>query len=144
MDPMLDAFRQVAERITYHPPKLPLIANVTGTLAGAEIATPEYWVRHVRDAVRFADGLVALHEQGEHLWLEIGPRPVLLGMVEAVATGHLPASGEQAIEDKGARKKDPPLLFLTGSRCSRASVACMRRGHRLTGQGLTTITSAAR
>ncbi|MCX6041010.1 MAG: SDR family NAD(P)-dependent oxidoreductase, partial [Caldilinea sp.] len=66
--------------------------------------------------VRFADGLVALHEQGEHLWLEIGPRPVLLGMVAAVATGHLPASGEQAIEDKGARKKDPPLLFLPSLR----------------------------
>jgi myxalamid-type polyketide synthase MxaB len=116
MAPMLAAFREVAERITYHLPKLPLIANVTGTLAGAEIATPEYWVRHAREAVRFADGLATLHEQGEHLWLEIGPRPVLLGMVAAVATGHLPASGEQATEDKGTRKKDPPLLFLPSLR----------------------------
>lgn len=82
MAPMLNDFRRVAESITYHPPTLPLIANVTGTLAGAEIATADYWVRHVREAVRFADGMTTLHAQGVTTFLEIGPKPTLLGMAQ--------------------------------------------------------------
>ncbi|MEM7125059.1 MAG: SDR family NAD(P)-dependent oxidoreductase [Chloroflexota bacterium] len=81
MEPMLDEFRQVAQSITYSEPKQQLVSNLTGQLAGNEITTSEYWVRHVRDAVRFADGLQTLHEQEVSIFLEIGPKPVLLGMV---------------------------------------------------------------
>ena len=81
MDPMLDAFRQVAESITYHPPKLRLVSNLTGSLAGAAVMTPDYWVRHVRETVRFADGVATLREQKIDIFLEIGPNPVLVGMV---------------------------------------------------------------
>ncbi|MEM7125061.1 MAG: SDR family NAD(P)-dependent oxidoreductase [Chloroflexota bacterium] len=81
MEPMLDEFRQVTERITYHEPKFPLVSNITGKLAGDEVMTPDYWVRHVREAVRFADGVTTLQEEGISIFLEIGPKPVLLGMV---------------------------------------------------------------
>ncbi|MCX6043710.1 MAG: type I polyketide synthase, partial [Chloroflexi bacterium] len=57
MEPMLADFAQVAATMAYHPPQLPLIANVTGQLAGAEIATPAYWVRQVRETVRFGEGM---------------------------------------------------------------------------------------
>ncbi|MBU6352349.1 MAG: acyltransferase domain-containing protein, partial [Chloroflexi bacterium] len=91
MEPMLEDFRQVAERIIYHKPVLRLVSNLTGQLAGDEIATPEYWVRHVREAVRFADGVAILHDQGVRVLLEIGPKPVLLGMagpcLDALAVG---------------------------------------------------------
>ena len=80
MEPMLAAFRQVAASITYHEPKLRLVSNVTGKLAGGEITTPDYWVRHVREAVRFADGITTLAQQGVDICVEIGPKPVLLGM----------------------------------------------------------------
>ncbi|KAA0909937.1 type I polyketide synthase, partial [Streptomyces apricus] len=61
MDPILDAFREVAEQITYHPPTIPLISNLTGALADPEeLCTPDYWVRHIREAVRFGDGLQTL------------------------------------------------------------------------------------
>lgn len=80
MQPMLEDFRQVAAGITYHPPSLRLISNLTGKVAGAEVTTPDYWVRHVRHAVRFADGVTTLHVQGIGIFLEIGPKPVLLGM----------------------------------------------------------------
>ena len=81
MTPMLDAFRAVAAGITYHVPTLPLVSNLTGKLAGAEIATPDYWVRHVREAVRFGDGVQTLYAHGATIFLEIGPKPVLLGMI---------------------------------------------------------------
>ena len=80
MDPMLEAFHAIAASITYHQPCLPLISNVTGALTSAELLTPAYWVRHVREAVRFADGVTALREQGASIFLEIGPHPTLLGM----------------------------------------------------------------
>ncbi|MBU6352351.1 MAG: SDR family NAD(P)-dependent oxidoreductase, partial [Chloroflexi bacterium] len=94
MEPMLEEFRQVAERITYHKPVLRLVSNVTGRLAGDEIATPGYWVRHVREAVRFADGVAALHSQGIQIFLEIGPKPVLLGMAGGDSGQWSVASGQ--------------------------------------------------
>ena len=82
MEPMLADFRQVATTITYHQARLGLVSNVTGKLADAEVMTPGYWVRHVREAVRFADGMATLHEQGVDTFLEIGPKPVLVGMAQ--------------------------------------------------------------
>jgi acyl transferase domain-containing protein/acyl carrier protein len=80
MDPMLAEFGRVAASITYAPPRIPLISNLTTQSATADTYTPEYWVRHVRESVRFADGIRAAHEQGVDIFLEIGPSPVLLGM----------------------------------------------------------------
>ncbi len=83
MEPMLSEFALVASEITYAAPKTTLISNVTGQPATDEVTTPEYWVRHVREAVRFADGVSALHERGVNVFLEVGPKPTLLGMGRA-------------------------------------------------------------
>nr|WP_165360933.1 SDR family NAD(P)-dependent oxidoreductase [Candidatus Chloroploca sp. Khr17] len=82
MDPILEAFHAVAAGISYQSPTIPLISNVTGRLAGDDVRTPAYWVRHVREAVRFADGVATLHEQGVEIFLEVGPHPTLLGMAD--------------------------------------------------------------
>ncbi|MET8981212.1 SDR family NAD(P)-dependent oxidoreductase, partial [Streptomyces sp. NPDC004539] len=81
MDPMLDEFAQVLASVSYEEPVVPVVSNVTGEIAGPELATPDYWVRHVRAAVRFADGVRAVRAQDIATVLEVGPDGSLLAMV---------------------------------------------------------------
>ncbi|NEP12524.1 MAG: type I polyketide synthase [Symploca sp. SIO2C1] len=80
MEPMLAEFAAVAKQVNYSRPQIPLISNVTGKQVSSEITTAEYWVNHVCQPVRFADSLKRMRQQGYELFLEIGPKPVLLGM----------------------------------------------------------------
>ena len=80
MDDMLERFARVAESVSFNEPSIPLVSNLTGALAGPELCSPEYWVRHVRRPVRFAEGISALREQGVTSFLELGPEGVLSGM----------------------------------------------------------------
>ncbi|MGQ4807008.1 6-deoxyerythronolide-B synthase EryA1, modules 1 and 2 [Candidatus Entotheonellaceae bacterium PAL068K] len=105
MEPMLTEFAQVAQQVIYAEPQLALVSNVTGQLATAEVQAPEYWVRHVREAVRFADGMATLHEQGCEVFVEIGPQPTLLGM------------GRQCLEPlKHRTRASAPTLWLPSLR----------------------------
>jgi len=83
MDPMLADFRRVAQSIRYRAPTRPLISNLTGKLADDSVCTAEYWVRHVREAVRFVDGTRALGDAGVRTFIEIGPKSTLLSLVSA-------------------------------------------------------------
>lgn len=87
MEPMLDEFRQVAATIQYQKPRLPLVSNMSGKVVSDEVSTAAYWVDHVRQAVRFADGVETLHQQNVDILLEVGPQATLLGMARLVSEG---------------------------------------------------------
>ncbi|AXX32124.1 Malonyl CoA-acyl carrier protein transacylase [Actinosynnema pretiosum subsp. pretiosum] len=83
VEPILDAFAEVAATVTYHRPTIPIVSTLTGA-ADAPVDTPDHWVRHVRGAVRFAPATTALVALGATTFLEVGPDTVLATMAEQV------------------------------------------------------------
>ncbi|MFE4612983.1 beta-ketoacyl synthase N-terminal-like domain-containing protein, partial [Streptomyces niveus] len=91
MDPVLDAFREVAETVTYSAPRIPLVSTLTGAPAtGGDFVSADYWVNHARQAVRFHDAVRALDGSA---FVEIGPDATLTTLVrnavDAVAVASL-------------------------------------------------------
>lgn len=80
MQPMLAEYEQLLRKVQFGQPRFSLISNVSGSLAGDEMATPAYWCKHVLAAVRFSDSIATLVGQDYRLFLEVGPKPTLTGL----------------------------------------------------------------
>ena len=113
MDPLLADFREVARSIRFMPPQLPLCSNLTGVVEDARLTTPEYWVEHVRRPVLFQQGMATLGRLGCSVFLEIGPKPVLLGMGRGCEETGSQASGERAYLPSLNPGQDDRLQMLT-------------------------------
>ncbi|MBO0656342.1 SDR family NAD(P)-dependent oxidoreductase [Streptomyces triculaminicus] len=108
MTPMLDGFASVARKLTFHEPRIPIVSDVTGELADpAELCTPEYWVRHVREAVRFADGVGALRAAGVTTFVELGPGTELTALAKETA----PLETLRAVPSLRADRSEPRALL---------------------------------
>jgi acyl transferase domain-containing protein len=79
MDPMLDQFAELVRRARPSPPQMRFVSNLTGTWITAEQASdPAYWTRHLRETVRFAEGVGTLLKDADAIFLEVGPGATLV------------------------------------------------------------------
>ncbi|WP_307805860.1 type I polyketide synthase [Streptomyces chrestomyceticus] len=113
MEPMLDRFAEAIAHITYQKPQLTMVSAVTGRPVTEEVTDSSYWVRHVREAVRFADATEAMREAGVHTFIELGPDGVLSGMAAQSRTDSEGDSGSEAWLPLLRRGRDEPRALLT-------------------------------
>ena len=111
MEPMLDELGAIAAGLELGPARIPIVSNVSGELAGEELSQPGYWVRHVRSAVRYADGVAALERIGVTRFLELGPDGVLAAMTQQSLAPEA-ASEVLAVPTLRAKDEDEPVSFM--------------------------------
>ncbi|WP_220090433.1 type I polyketide synthase, partial [Streptomyces sp. Amel2xB2] len=78
MEPMLEEFRAAIRDLTFEVPGIPVAA-------WGDVSSPEYWVEHVRETVRFGDSVEWLAGQDVSAFVELGPDGVLSAMAAAIA-----------------------------------------------------------
>ncbi len=106
MEDIMDAYGELVSRFTLRAPELPVVSNVTGTWAGREMASPDYWVRHLRSPVQFARGMAALREKAA-LGVEAGPGSVLRSLASQQEGERLRVVS--GLDPLGATRPDAPF-----------------------------------
>ncbi len=92
MEPIIEPFTQLLQNVTLNPPKIPFISNVSGTwITATQAADPDYWVCHLRQPVRFNEGIAELLTTHERIFLEVGPGRTLSTFVKQHRTEELVA-----------------------------------------------------
>ncbi|KKC01638.1 SDR family NAD(P)-dependent oxidoreductase, partial [Mycobacterium nebraskense] len=87
MEPMIEEFSAVVAGVSPGVPRIDLVSNVSGQLAGPGYGSADYWVEHVRRPVRFVDGVRLAESLGAGVFVEVGPGAALTTAVEqSVAT----------------------------------------------------------
>ncbi|HEY0637476.1 MAG TPA: acyltransferase domain-containing protein, partial [Pseudonocardiaceae bacterium] len=111
MEPALAELRAVVAGLTFRPPRLTVISDLTGRpVAPDELADPDHWVRHARSTVRFRDGVHHLADLGCTRFLELGPA----GDLTALAAGCLADRTPHPITVPAQRRRRPePAALLT-------------------------------
>ncbi|MDJ0763008.1 MAG: SDR family NAD(P)-dependent oxidoreductase [Myxococcota bacterium] len=84
MEPIMNEFGDFIQKYKLRAPKVKLISNVHGQIAGDEIATVDYWVDHVRKPVMYYRGIKTLKKSGCEIYVEVGPQPILLEMARPI------------------------------------------------------------
>ena len=133
-EPILADLENVAGQIAYKAPRLPLISNLTG---GLMTAAPDksYWSRHLREGVRFADGMLALAKLECRTFLEVGPHPVLLPLAQVCLGQNAKSAAWVATLNRQKSNADSisemlVALYLAGHKIDWTAVhadACWRR-----------------
>ncbi len=111
MEPILGAFAAEVAKVKLGAPALPFVSNVTGTwITAAEATDPAYWTRHLRQTVRFGDGLAELFKEPDAVLLEVGPSRTLM----TIARWHPSKAAGQSVVTTlpHPEERDSDLSFL--------------------------------
>ncbi|MDC0667761.1 type I polyketide synthase [Nannocystis radixulma] len=103
LDPLLPELAEALAGLASRPTRIPFYSTITADLRDGDALGPDYWLRNLREPVRFADTLVQLAGAGIDTWLEVSPSPLLLGAIEQTLR---PRGG--AITRLGSLKADAP------------------------------------
>jgi acyl transferase domain-containing protein len=115
MDAMLEPFEQLVAGLTLRPARMAIISNLSGELADpTQFCEPSYWVRQVREAVRFHPGVMSLKAAGASAFLEVGPQAVLATLVQDALSESEEAVPVWSVLQKGADELDSFLRALGG------------------------------
>ena len=139
VEPILEPFAAEVAKVRLRPPEIPFLSNVTGTwITAAEATDPRYWVRHLRQTVRFVEGLGELLAEPERVLLEVGPGRTLGSFVH----GHPRRTEGQTVLASLRRPQDEQSdeaflltalgrLWLTGAEVDWAAFHAGQRGRRM-------------
>ncbi|HET8841252.1 MAG TPA: condensation domain-containing protein, partial [Ktedonobacteraceae bacterium] len=117
VEPIVKTFEAEVAQLALHPPRLPYISNVSGTWISQNQATdPGYWGQHLRETVRFADGISTLLQETDWAFLEVGPGRTLGTFVKAQQAGGSGRTRELLIAaslppGKGAQTSDRECIL---------------------------------
>ncbi|MEM8570017.1 MAG: beta-ketoacyl synthase N-terminal-like domain-containing protein [Pseudomonadota bacterium] len=110
MEPALDPFRSALADVALSEPLIPILSNVTGTwLTAIEATDPSYWVRHIRQPVRFGEGVKEAAALDHPLFVEIGPGSGLARFARQQMRG----TGREVASVPSAGSNDAASEFLT-------------------------------
>lgn len=109
MQAIVPELQQTLSEITFHPPQIPYVSNVTGTwVRPEEVVSPDYWVQHLLQPVRFAQGIETLWKDKPYLLLEVGlnnalgslamQHPIRQNQTEPVVLFSLPSAHDERSE----------------------------------------------
>ena len=112
--PILESFTQFVEQLDLHEPRIPYISNVSGTwITAAQATDPGYWVRHLRQTVRFGDGIRELLKDSAQVLLEVGPGHTLSTLAKLQAEGERAQAVLASIRHPYDRQPDEAFLLAT-------------------------------
>jgi acyl transferase domain-containing protein/NADPH:quinone reductase-like Zn-dependent oxidoreductase/acyl carrier protein len=122
LEPALDEFESYAKGFEFAVPTLPLVCNRTGAVLTAE--TPldaQYWRRHSRQPVQFAESVHTVAALGCSVLMEIGPQPILTGAAmqvwpESSATPRAVASLRKGTDDRRQMAEALAAVYVAGHR----------------------------
>ncbi|MEH2349574.1 MAG: SDR family oxidoreductase [Nostoc sp.] len=90
MEPIIETFTRSLQKVKLNPPKIPFVSNVSGTwITATEATDPNYWAKHLRQPVRFTQGISELLKQPERILLEVGPGRTLSSLAKQHQTDEL-------------------------------------------------------
>ncbi|HVR11834.1 MAG TPA: beta-ketoacyl synthase N-terminal-like domain-containing protein, partial [Thermoanaerobaculia bacterium] len=115
IEPILDEFRSRVSQLSLRPPAIPYLSNVSGDWILPEQATdPEHWVRHLRQTVRFGDGMTELLAEPRRVFVEVGPGQTLSKLAERCAAPARPVTVSTMRPPQLAQPDLVPLLRAVG------------------------------
>ncbi|WP_424186620.1 SDR family NAD(P)-dependent oxidoreductase [Actinokineospora sp. G85] len=112
VEPVLGPFADHVAGLRLHAPRAPFLSSVTGTWITDEQATdPGYWVTHLRERVRFADGLERVFRDTDHVLVELGPNEVLTSLAKRHPGGDRSRIAAPALPRRSASEPDDEVFL---------------------------------